>query len=380
MKKLLSKIVLVLLIIFGVNYFLIQSVNAESVAGLNCPPSADVGSNFTVALILPSNAYSAEASVTVKFGDGTTETKKIVYMSGMNDFPNSVTFNAKASGSATVTASNIIISDSASNAIENGGSKVGTINITGTSNNNSSTDNNSSNNTNNSNPANVTVNFKDVNETVYITSGCNVRESYSTSSNKLGKLNEGASVKRTGIADNGWSRVEYNGKTAYISSQFLTTTKPADPTFKQTNDTMYAIQNCNLRKSWSTDSDKVGYLNKGQEVTRIGVANNGWSKIKYNGSEVYIATRLLSDEEPDDTDENEVNNTTNITNTNVVSNETVMQNKSELELIKEEVGVLPDVGKNVFVTFYKIISVISIIIALILIKVYFNIENNNRKS
>ncbi len=277
MRKLVSKIFLLMIIVILVNAFLIIDANAESVAGLNCPPSVNAGSNFTVALILPSNAYSAESTVTVKYSDGTTDSKKIVYMNGMNDFPNSVTFNAKVAGNATVTASNIIISDSSSNAIENGGSKTGTVNIVGTS---AATPEKPATNSNPSTPSNdnsntsATVTFKDVNETVYTAGTCNVRESYSTSSNKLGKLNSGATIKRTGIADNGWSRVEYNGKTAYISSQFLTKEKPADPTFKQTNDTMYATQNCNLRKSWTTESDKAGYLEKGQEVTRIGVADN----------------------------------------------------------------------------------------------------------
>ena len=275
MKKLVSQIVLIVMIVMCANLFLVYEVKAESVAGLNCPPSVNVGSNFTVALILPSNAYSAESSVTVKYSDGTTDTKKIVYMNGMNDFPNSVTFNAKVAGNATVTASNIIISDSASNAIENGGSKAGNVNIIGAAPADTSSQPNTSSTTSNDNSSTpATVTFKDASETVYTTGKCNVRESYSTNSNILGKLNSGASIKRTGIADNGWSRVEYNGKTAYISSQFLTKEKPADPIFKQTNDTMYATQNCNLRKSWSTDSEKVGYLEKGQEVTRIGVADN----------------------------------------------------------------------------------------------------------
>lgn len=70
--------------------------------------------------------------------------------------------------------------------------------------------------------------FQDVNQTVYAKSEVNVRGSYSTSSALLGKLQKGDSVTRTGIGDNGWSKVTYNGKTAYINSSYLTTTKPAD--------------------------------------------------------------------------------------------------------------------------------------------------------
>ena len=71
------------------------------------------------------------------------------------------------------------------------------------------------------------VTYKDVSETVYAKGNVNVRSGPGTDYTKLGKLSKDDSVKRTGIGDNGWSRVEYNGKTAYISSEYLSTTKPS---------------------------------------------------------------------------------------------------------------------------------------------------------
>ena len=68
--------------------------------------------------------------------------------------------------------------------------------------------------------------ISDVDETVWATMAVNVRKSYNTSSAIIATLKEGDSVKRTGVLDNGWSRVEYNGQTAYISSDYLTTTDP----------------------------------------------------------------------------------------------------------------------------------------------------------
>lgn len=77
--------------------------------------------------------------------------------------------------------------------------------------------------------------FTSVNETVYATNdGINVRKSYSTSSAALGSLKKGESLKRTGIATTKtsdgitWSKVTYNGQTAYVSSAYLTKTKPAE--------------------------------------------------------------------------------------------------------------------------------------------------------
>ena len=67
----------------------------------------------------------------------------------------------------------------------------------------------------------------EVNETVWATTAVNVRKGCGTSYGIIATLREGASVKRTGVLSNGWSRVEYNGTTAYVSSQYLTTTDPS---------------------------------------------------------------------------------------------------------------------------------------------------------
>lgn len=68
--------------------------------------------------------------------------------------------------------------------------------------------------------------FSSVNQTVYATSSVNVRASYTTSSRKIGSLSAGDSITRTGIGSNGWSRVTYNGQTAYINTEYLATQKP----------------------------------------------------------------------------------------------------------------------------------------------------------
>lgn len=74
--------------------------------------------------------------------------------------------------------------------------------------------------------------FTDANETVYATGTVNIRASYTADSEKLGSLSSGQSVTRTGTAiegteAEGWSRVSLSdGSTAYISSKYLSTTKP----------------------------------------------------------------------------------------------------------------------------------------------------------
>ena len=78
--------------------------------------------------------------------------------------------------------------------------------------------------------AEPTYSFTSVNETVYATSTVNIREGFSADTDKVGSLGRGQSVKRVGIGTGdaeGWSEVEFNGQTAYISSDYLSLTKPA---------------------------------------------------------------------------------------------------------------------------------------------------------
>lgn len=72
--------------------------------------------------------------------------------------------------------------------------------------------------------------FTEVNETVYATTSVNVRASYSADSDKVGGLSTGASVTRTGVGDNGWSRIVYGDRVAYVNSSYLTTTRPSTST------------------------------------------------------------------------------------------------------------------------------------------------------
>ena len=80
--------------------------------------------------------------------------------------------------------------------------------------------------------AEPTYSFTSVNETVYATTTVNIREGFSADTDKVGSLGKGQSIKRVGIGTGdaeGWSQVEFNGQTAYISSEYLSTVKPTAP-------------------------------------------------------------------------------------------------------------------------------------------------------
>ncbi len=76
--------------------------------------------------------------------------------------------------------------------------------------------------------------FEAVDETVYVRTkegtSVNVRSSCTVqdASNILGSAADGTALRRTG-AGSQWSRVEFNGQTAYVASAYLTDEKPAAP-------------------------------------------------------------------------------------------------------------------------------------------------------
>lgn len=372
-KKIISQIMLILLIMIIGIFSCVPDASASQVS-LTCPNSVIVGEKISVTFNLPEN-YDGQCNITITYNNETTPdaTETIAYMNGLsNENERTVTFEAKKVGIAKISANNIIINDSAA--------KVETINPISVNVNivekqepkpqpqpeqpaMPTTPTNPPTNTTNNNTTTNEVKFTDVNETVYTTDRVNLRKSYSTSSEKITTLAKDTKLTRTGIASNGWSRVNYNGQTAYIYTQYLAKEENQKPEekpeeevkFTDVNKTMYAKQNCNLRKSWSTKSDLAGYLTKGEEVTVTGTADNGWTRIKYKNQDIYVATRLLVAEKPEEEEKPEEN-------TEEPENPTeVPVEKTELEKLQENIGVLPEVGNNIATQIYILVAVVATI-------------------
>ncbi|MBR2704597.1 MAG: cadherin-like beta sandwich domain-containing protein [Clostridia bacterium] len=111
------------------------------------------------------------------------------------------------------------------------------------------------------------------------------------------------SVKIAGTSSTSRDNTTTNNTTNKNDTNKTDTNKTSTPSFKETNDTMYATGDINVRKSYSADSDKIGSLKAGDKVTRIAKGDNGWSKVSYNGSTGYIKTSLLTDEEQKKSDD-----------------------------------------------------------------------------
>ena len=136
-----------------------------------------------------------------------------------------------------------------------------------------------------------------VNDTVYALDTVNIRSEANESGAVVGRATVGTSFTRTGTTADGWSQVEYNGATAYIKSDYLTT--DASQTSGQSQNTVTAGESVrlsdttNIRSSMSETADRVGVAYSGETVKVIESYAEGWSKVEWNGKTGYIKSDLL---------------------------------------------------------------------------------------
>lgn len=72
------------------------------------------------------------------------------------------------------------------------------------------------------NESDLNVTVTDVSKTMYVsTDTLNVRDSWLSTSTKVGTLTRNQSVTVTGSCSNGWYRIKYDGHTAYVSGKYL---------------------------------------------------------------------------------------------------------------------------------------------------------------
>lgn len=132
----------------------------------------------------------------------------------------------------------------------------------------------------------------------------NIRSSDSETADKLGKAAIGDEFKLLEKIGNGWSKVEYEGKDAYIKSEYLedvetaevaantqeNTDTPAQETANntQTNGYVTVKENVRIRSSASENGEKLGTAYIGEKLELVMKQADGWTKIKYNGKTAYV--------------------------------------------------------------------------------------------
>lgn len=225
MKKIIKSIFLIIFATVTISLF--SKVEAASATISANKTTATVGDSVKVTVTVNAAAWninvsgSASGSIVGFNSDAENQTTTKTY-----------SINTSKAGKYSVSISGDITDASATTPDKINKSVTVTVKAKSTS---SSTNNNSnSNSTSNSGSTKKEPKFTSVNQTMYTTGEVNIRKSYSTSSAIIKTVAKGTKVTRTGIATTKtsdgitWSKVTYNGQTAYISSSLLTKTKPAE--------------------------------------------------------------------------------------------------------------------------------------------------------
>jgi len=141
-----------------------------------------------------------------------------------------------------------------------------------------------------------TSGFTAVNEQVTAKSETNLRTAPNTESSEVVyTLKRGEYVLRTGIHIGGWSRLEYNGQTVYAVTSYLTSAEIDEEGFEAVDEEVTAKTEVNLRTAPDANLSEVVYtLKNGEYVQRIGISQDGWSKLMYDGQIVYALTDYLT--------------------------------------------------------------------------------------
>lgn len=136
----------------------------------------------------------------------------------------------------------------------------------------------------------------------------NIRTSDSETADKLGKAAVGDEFTLLEEKGNGWSKVSYEGREAYIKSEYLepsetkqaeadkpeeTQEEPEQQTQTNNGDvettgTVTVKENVRIRASASESGEKLGTAYMGEKLEVIMKQADGWTKIKYNGRIAYV--------------------------------------------------------------------------------------------
>ena len=149
---------------------------------------------------------------------------------------------------------------------------------------------------------------------VKATAVVNIRTSDSETADKLGKAAVGDEFTLLEERGNGWSMVNYEGREAFIKSEYLepsettlvnaegTETETTSATETQTTQTtqtgnnnsdtvtgtVTVKENVRIRASASEEGEKLGTAYVGEQLELIMKQADGWTKIKYNGRTAYV--------------------------------------------------------------------------------------------
>jgi peptidoglycan/xylan/chitin deacetylase (PgdA/CDA1 family) len=160
----------------------------------------------------------------------------------------------------------------------------------------------------NSGAGNETTNYTDKNANMYAKVMTSVYEQDNKTAKIIGEYNKADEVFVLAMGDNGWSKVKYNDGIGYVDSASLSEDVVDKANYKAVKETVYANVNVHIRAAASTTSESLAILNFQSSITRIGIGDNGWSKVTYKNKEAYIYTSCLTTTKPQNNNNNNIPN------------------------------------------------------------------------
>ena len=145
----------------------------------------------------------------------------------------------------------------------------------------------------------------------------NIRTSDSETADKIGKAAVGDEFTLLEEKGNGWSKVEYEGREAFIKSDYLEPSETAvdlaendgdneiedneiepedddnDSAPAASTETVTVKENVRIRKGASETSEKLATAYTGERLKVIMKQADGWTKIDYNGQTAYVKSEFV---------------------------------------------------------------------------------------
>lgn len=284
-----NKIRVIKKVIISMIVLLIAITVKSMAADINVSSSKKNISNGESANITISSSYTGKVSISVSGGTSSSSSE---WLEG--SFFVTVKANSDNGAKVTVTPAGKM-SDSSGNLKNVSGGSIsiagkskpnGKDDSTNTKNNDKKSDNNDN---KDNNDTTTEPTFKSANDKVYATGDINIRKSYSADSDKIGTLKAGESVTRTGISDNGWSKVSYNGGTGYIKTSLLTTEEPS----KASDKALKTLEVTPEGLDPEFDPETTSYtLNVGADVEKLEIKaapNDEKATVEITGNESLVA-------------------------------------------------------------------------------------------
>lgn len=129
------------------------------------------------------------------------------------------------------------------------------------------------------------------------TSVLNLRKGMGTNYASLTKIPKGGSITVLMQYSNGWSKVIYNGKTGYVSSQYISKTGNSNnniPTPSTNSKTARTTAVLNLRRGAGTNYSSIMKIPQNTTVNVLASYSNGWSKVSYSGKVGFVSNQYLT--------------------------------------------------------------------------------------